>query len=78
MFEKLEKEAARVLARDPEILTEVIVKCATIKAQVVEQDDKEAGIRCILNFGHTVGHAIEGKSSISNKPKLNLLSINGI
>lgn len=60
LFEKLEKEAAKVLAKDPEILTEIIVKCATIKAQVVEEDDKESGIRCILNFGHTIGHAIEG------------------
>lgn len=60
LFEKLEKEVSKVLSRDPEILTEIITKCATIKAQVVEEDDKEAGIRCILNFGHTVGHAIEG------------------
>jgi 3-dehydroquinate synthetase len=60
LFEKLERDAEMVLARDPEILEDIIVRCATIKAMVVEEDDKEAGIRCILNFGHTIGHAIEG------------------
>lgn len=40
-------------------LEEIIIRCLNIKKYVVEQDEKEAGLRKILNFGHTVGHGIE-------------------
>ncbi len=47
--------------KDPEDnLDEIIVRSLNIKKSVVEQDEKEAGLRKILNFGHTVGHGIEG------------------
>lgn len=39
---------------------DLIKRCATIKIEIVDQDPKEAGIRKLLNFGHTIGHAIEG------------------
>ena len=42
-----------------EDMEEIIAKCVTIKRNVVESDEKEAGIRRILNFGHTIGHVIE-------------------
>ena len=49
-----------LLARDPEVLTEVIARCAAIKARCVEADELErTGVRAVLNYGHTVGHALE-------------------
>ncbi len=44
---------------DPGILASVVARCCAIKAEVVGQDEKEGGYRAILNFGHTIGHAIE-------------------
>ena len=43
----------------PELLTEVIGRCAKLKADVVVEDERESGKRRILNFGHTIGHALE-------------------
>lgn len=48
-----------LLARDPAALTHAIRRSCEIKADVVGQDEKEGGLRAILNFGHTFGHAIE-------------------
>ena len=60
LFERLERDADKLLARDLQTLTEVIARCVRIKADVVEQDEREeSGLRRILNFGHTVAHAIE-------------------
>ena len=44
---------------NPNLLAEVIGKCVTLKAKIVEQDEHEGDLRRILNFGHTVGHALE-------------------
>jgi len=44
---------------NPNLLAEVIGKCAALKAKIVEQDEHEGDLRRILNFGHTVGHALE-------------------
>lgn len=53
LFKKIETE-------DPKrIIEEIIYECIQLKAQVVERDEKEKGERALLNFGHTVGHAIE-------------------
>jgi 3-dehydroquinate synthase len=46
-------------------IDEIIVRSLNIKKSVVEQDEKEAGIRKILNFGHTLGHGIESSSGMS-------------
>jgi len=59
LFELLRDRQATVLSRDPEMLERIIVAAATIKAEVVAADEREAGLRRILNFGHTIGHAIE-------------------
>ncbi len=48
-----------LLARDPDALTQVIKRSCEIKASVVAQDEKETGVRALLNLGHTFGHAIE-------------------
>jgi 3-dehydroquinate synthase len=62
LFDQLERNMDRILARDTKVLTNVIARCCEIKADVVGQDETESGLRAILNFGHTVGHAIEAIS----------------
>ena len=59
LFEITECERTRLLNRDPEVLERVIHDCARIKADVVAADEKESDLRRILNFGHTIGHALE-------------------
>lgn len=61
----LENFVDRILNRDMELLNKLIFTTAGIKAKIVSQDDKENGIRCILNWGHTVGHAIEALLSFT-------------
>ena len=61
-FAKLERNLPKILARDPQVLSAVIARCCEIKAQVVGQDETEGGLRAILNFGHTIGHAIDNIS----------------
>ena len=55
----MEEHADEVLARDPKALEKVIAASIRMKAGVVNQDERENGLRMILNLGHTVGHAIE-------------------
>jgi 3-dehydroquinate synthase len=59
MFEFLERRMNAVLRRDSAALGWVIPRCAAIKAHVVGADEREGGLRQILNFGHTIGHALE-------------------
>ena len=59
LFMRLERDLPRLLSRDPEVLAAVVARCCEIKAEVVRQDETETGLRAILNFGHTIGHAIE-------------------
>lgn len=59
LFQRLEEEADRILSRDPRALQEIVRRSCAIKARVVEADEREAGPRAMLNFGHTVGHAVE-------------------
>jgi 3-dehydroquinate synthase len=55
----LEDNLDALLARDRAALAHAVQRCCEIKADVVGQDEREAGLRAILNFGHTFGHAIE-------------------
>jgi 3-dehydroquinate synthase len=55
----LEENVARVLAREPKALEKVIAASIRMKAGVVNRDERESGLRMILNLGHTVGHALE-------------------
>lgn len=59
LFALLETRWSDVLQRAPELLPDLIARAAAVKIRVVMQDEKEAGLRAILNFGHTFGHAIE-------------------
>ncbi|MGB0129538.1 MAG: 3-dehydroquinate synthase [Rhodocyclaceae bacterium] len=58
-FEWLEANVDALLARDPAALTYAIERCCTNKAEVVRADERESGMRALLNLGHTFGHAIE-------------------
>jgi 3-dehydroquinate synthase len=55
----IEKSAKTLLARDPEALSYAIRRSCEIKAEIVGIDEREQGLRAVLNFGHTFGHAIE-------------------
>lgn len=59
LFAFLERELAQVLALDSALLQQVVCRCCELKAQVVERDERESGERAVLNFGHTIGHALE-------------------
>ena len=59
LFERVAGDTKRIFARDPDVLLPVIVESCRIKARVVSADEREGGLRRILNFGHTVGHALE-------------------
>jgi 3-dehydroquinate synthase len=58
-FDWLEKFIPQLLARDTTELSYAVRRCCEIKAEVVGNDEQESGLRAILNFGHTFGHAIE-------------------
>lgn len=58
-FAWLEANMTNLLARDPDALEQAIRRSCELKAEVVAEDEREAGRRAILNFGHTFGHAIE-------------------
>jgi 3-dehydroquinate synthase len=59
LFDRLTRDLSRVFARDPAVLVPVLAECCGIKARVVSEDEHERGVRRILNFGHTAGHALE-------------------
>jgi 3-dehydroquinate synthase len=59
LFDRLDAGIKAIFARDARALVPVIVDSCRIKADVVSKDERESGLRRILNFGHTVGHALE-------------------
>jgi len=59
LFMFLERRMLALLRRDADALAWVIARCIRIKADVVARDEREGGLREILNFGHTLGHALE-------------------
>jgi len=61
-FRRLEKNVERLLRLDRRELELVVARCCAIKAEVVSQDERESGLRAILNFGHTFGHGLEAST----------------
>ena len=59
LFELLEARADAVCACEPGLLEDIVARNVAIKAAVVNDDERESGLRQILNYGHTIGHAIE-------------------
>lgn len=65
-FAWLERNIAGLLALDASLLIQAILRCCSIKADVVSQDETETGVRALLNLGHTFGHAIESEQGYGN------------
>jgi 3-dehydroquinate synthase len=62
LFDLLARLPDQVLSKEPELVDELIASAVRIKAEVVSADERESDLRRILNFGHTVGHAIEAET----------------
>jgi len=62
IFEFMEQNREAVLAKQPSSLEWLIAESVRVKAEVVGQDEEERGLRKILNFGHTIGHALEAET----------------
>lgn len=59
LFELLERRGPEILARETGVLSEMLVRAITVKVDAVRADEQDGGERALLNYGHTIGHAIE-------------------
>jgi 3-dehydroquinate synthase len=59
LFRRLERSPAAFLMRHPGALADLVAACCRVKGRVVEADERESNLRAVLNFGHTLGHALE-------------------
>src|SRR5262249_17362779 len=65
-FSYLEKNVEAINAKDPAVLATIVQRCCRLKADVVERDERElSGLRAVLNYGHTFGHAFEALGDYS-------------
>lgn len=62
IFDFMEEQREQILQRDAAALEWLITECVRVKAAVVAADERESGLRRILNFGHTIGHALEAET----------------
>ena len=62
IFHLMEQHSEKLLRRDSYLLEKLIAECIRVKADVVGADEREGGVRRILNYGHTVGHALEAET----------------
>ena len=67
LFNFLDLNIQKARALHPGALEDIVLETARIKAEIVEKDEKESGLRGILNYGHTVGHAVEAVSNFQLK-----------
>jgi 3-dehydroquinate synthase len=67
LFSFLEKNAAKIIRRSAKTMEHIVALNCRIKARVVEADEREAGVRMTLNFGHTLGHAVEFLAGYSSR-----------
>jgi len=67
LLDRLERDLAPVLARDPAVLEDVVARCVRAKAATVATDERDAGVRLLLNYGHTLGHALERLDAFSGR-----------
>jgi len=66
LFDLIEKNLEEIFNNNRKILGEVIESCCKAKVKIVETDEKEQNVRCILNFGHSIGHALETFYNLSH------------
>ncbi|MEP6758744.1 MAG: 3-dehydroquinate synthase [Actinomycetota bacterium] len=59
LLDTLERDPASILAREPAALEPLVARCARVKARTVVADERDAGVRLFLNYGHTLAHALE-------------------
>ncbi len=62
LFGLFEERSREILDRDPEVVEKIIADSVKLKASVVSADEREGGLRQVLNFGHTIGHALEAET----------------
>jgi 3-dehydroquinate synthase len=67
LFDFLDVNMAKARELQPSVMENIVLETARIKAGIVEKDEKETGLRAILNYGHTVGHAVEAVSNFQVK-----------
>ena len=63
LFQRIERKISNLLGLDTIEMAYIVARSCQIKAKIVEQDETENGLRAILNYGHTIGHALEAISS---------------
>jgi 3-dehydroquinate synthase len=68
-FDDLEANGSRVLAREAEPLARAVRRCVEMKARIVAEDEREGGVRALLNLGHTFGHAVESATGFGEDLK---------
>jgi len=71
-FEFIEHNFDRILSKERDVLEQVVLHSVHIKTTIVQADERETGLRKLLNFGHTFGHAIEKKYSLSHGEAVSL------
>jgi 3-dehydroquinate synthase len=74
----LEADPGPLLARDPSALEDVVARCVRIKARTVAGDERDAGERLFLNYGHTLGHALERLDAFRGKTHGEAVSIGSV
>jgi 3-dehydroquinate synthase len=67
LLEMLESDPGAVLARDPAALERLVARCVSAKARTVAEDERDTGSRLFLNYGHTLGHALERLESFHGR-----------
>ena len=72
LFTFLEEHAVELLSLNPSVVEETVTKSIQIKSVIVNRDEKETGERRLLNFGHTVGHAVEKNTSLTHGEALGI------
>jgi 3-dehydroquinate synthase len=75
LLERLERDPGSLLARDPGVLEDVVARCVRAKAGVVAVDERDAGTRLVLNYGHTLGHALERLDAFAGRTHGEAISI---
>lgn len=63
LFAFVEDKLDQIFAFDSAVLESIVHRCCEIKAEIVAKDERETGLRMILNFGHTIGHALEAATN---------------
>jgi 3-dehydroquinate synthase len=75
LLELLEGRLSAVLERDPVVLEDLVARCVRAKASVVAADERDTGARLVLNYGHTLGHALERLDAFAGRSHGEAISV---